>query len=70
MARPVPRPSPSAMTVVRPTALFAPDASHAVRSWRLPGTGRPRSTMSLLSASMTTSGLVEYRWFFGCSATV
>lgn len=46
MSRPVPQEPPSAITVVRTTAAFAPDSSHALQSLRLPGSGRPTPTTS------------------------
>jgi hypothetical protein len=49
------------MTMVRPTASWAPDSSHALQSLRLPGSGRPTVTISRVSASVMTWWLVEYR---------
>lgn len=53
--------APSAMTVVLPTAAFAPDRSHALQSLRLPGNGLPTGATSRVSVSMTTWWFVEYR---------
>jgi hypothetical protein len=51
----------SAITVVRPTAAFAADSSHALQSLRLPDRGRPTATTSRVPASMTTRWWADYR---------